>query len=331
MEITFHSPLQEGQALGHYQLVQLLDRRRAVEVWWCQHIHLPIQAVLKILPRYGNPAEEYQRVERRLRNEALMLAGLRHPHVVGFRDYLQGRDFQALVIDYAPCGSIAYYHRVGRKLPLSLVRLYTWQIGQALAALHRRGMIHRDVKPGNMLLADSHHALLADFGLAMYAYTPTRLHGGTPAYMAPEQYYGSPCAASDQYGLASSVYEWLTGQRPFSGRTEQMMRRRERFFPFSVRNLRPELPEAIDVILRRALDPDPDRRYPGVLDFARALIEITQSSRPPLLKRLPYYRGSSFHTETAREDEPLAARFRLRETDEQPAICLPALLTALPM
>lgn len=325
MQIDFHSPLQEGQALGHYQLVQLLDRRRAVEVWSCQHIHLPLQAVLKILPRYGGPVEEYQRVERRLRNEALMLAGLRHPHIVGFRDYLQGRHFQALVIEYAPCGSVAYHHG-GRKLPLSLVRLYTWQIGQALAELHQRGIIHRDVKPGNILLADAHHALLADFGLAMYTYVPARLHGGTPAYMAPEQYYGSPCAASDQYGLASSVYEWLTGQRPFSGKTEQMMRRRARFFPFSVRNSRPELSEAVDVVLRRALDPDPERRYPDTLEFARAFVETTRTSRPPLLKRLPYYRGSSFHAALPQESERLDARWRARETDEQPAICLPALL-----
>lgn len=330
MEVSSGPHLQEGQSLGHHQLVQLLDQRRAVEVWRGQHIGLPIQVALKILPRTGESEEAYRRVEQRLRNEALMLAGLRHPHIISFRDYIQGRDFSALVIEYAPYGSVPYHHGSGRKLPLALVRLYTLQIGQALSALHQRGLIHRDVKPSNILLANPHHALLADFGMAMYTYAPTRLYGGTPAYMAPEQYYGSPCMASDQYGLATSVYEWLTGHRPFSGKTEQMMRRRERFFPYSVCTFRPELPEAVDAILRRALDPNPALRYPTVMDFASAFAEITRTARPPLVKRLPYYRGSRFHEVIVQEEEPSFTRFRSRETDEQQAIRLPALLPTLP-
>ena len=331
MAIRLNSQLQEGQALGHYQLIQLLDRRRAVEIWRGQHISLPIQVALKILVRNGSPTEEYQRVERRLRNEALMLEGIRHQHIVVFRDYLLGRDFQALVIEYAPYGSASYHHGTGRKLPLGLVRLYTQQIGQALSALHQRGIIHRDVKPGNILLAHPRHALLADFGLAMYEYVPVSLRGGTPSYMAPEQYYGSPGVASDQYSLATSVYEWLTGQRPFSGTTERMMRHRERFFPASVRTFRPELSEAIDAILRRALDPDPVRRYPDVLDFARAFVETTRTSRPPLVRRLLYYRGSHFHDVMAQEDEPASTHFHLRETGEQQALHLPAWLEGPPV
>jgi serine/threonine protein kinase len=323
--------LQAGQALGHYQLVQPLDRRRAVEVWRGQHISLHTQVALKVLMHTGRSAEEYQRAERRLRNEALMLDGLRHQHIIGFRDYLEGRGYCVLVLEYASCSSVWYHHGSGRKLPLSLVRLYALQIGEALAELHRRQLIHCDVKPSNILLANPHHALLADFGLAMYTYLPTRYVGGTPYYMAPEQYYGSPCAASDQYGLATSVYEWLTGHRPFSGETSRMMRRRERCIPRPVSTYRPELPTAVDRILRIALHPDPAQRYPSVLDFAREFARITRTARPPLVRRIPYYRGARFIEDVASlEEQWLSDRSRLPETGEQEAVRLPALLPAVP-
>lgn len=330
MEVRSGLRLWTGEAVGHYQLVEQLDRRRAVEVWRGQHISLHTQVALKILPRAGRSSEDYQRVERRLRNEALVLAGLRHQHIVGFRDYLEGRDYRALVLEYAPCGSLAYHHGSGRKLPLSLVRLYTMQIGEALDAMHRRQLIHCDVKPSNMLLATPHHALLADFGVAIYTYVPARYQGGTPHYMAPEQYYGAPCAASDQYGLATCVYEWLTGHRPFSGETRHMMRRRERSIPRPACIFRPELPAAVDRILRIALHPDPAQRYPSVLDFAREFVHITRTARPPLVRRIPYYRGAHFEDVASLEEQWLSDRSRLPETGEQEAIRLPILLPAVP-
>ncbi|HEX4713918.1 MAG TPA: serine/threonine-protein kinase [Ktedonobacteraceae bacterium] len=324
MKMSSDLRLRAGQALGHYQLVRMLDHRRPVEVWQGQHISVPIQVALKVLPRDGQEEEEYQHVERRLQNEALVLADLHHQHIVTLRDYLRGRNFHALVLEYAPYGSMPRYHGSGRKLPLALIRLYIWQIGHALTVLHGRGLLHRDVKPSNILLLSPRHALLADFGLALYASVLTaqqRPHqGGTPAYMAPEQQRGYPCPASDQYGLATSVYEWLTGHRPFSGETGQRMSRREHLEPLPVRILRPELPAAVDEILRIALHPDPTRRYPSVLDFARDFVEVTRTSRPPLVRRMPYDRGTR-----GREAAPPAHLPRLRETGEHQALCLPAL------
>lgn len=313
--------LRVGQALGHYQLVRLLDRRRTVEVWQGQHIALPIQVVLKVLTRGNQLEDEYRYTASRLQNEALILAGLHHQHIVTLRDYLQERTVQALVMEYAPYGSVSTYHGSGRKLPLPLTRLYVWQVGHALAALHRRGLLHRDVKPGNILLLDPRHTLLSDFGLAIYTSviaTQQRLHqGGTPSYMAPEQQRGYPCAASDQYGLATSLYEWLTGHRPFSGESKQMIDRRRRSIPRSVRVFRPELPAAVDEILASALHPDPARRYPNVLDFVRDFVEVTRISRPPLVRRIPYDRARHFQSQTGPVSE---ARFS--ETGEQQAVRL---------
>lgn len=294
----YQSDLHAGQALGHYQLIKLLDQRSVVEVWQAQHVILHTQVALKILPLHPLPEQNLFRYETRLRCEAQVLGELHHQHIVGFRDYILWRPFVALVMQYAPHGSLVRVHPPGRKVPLALVRLYVEQTGSALFSLHQRGLLHRDVKPGNILLLAPRHTLLADFGLALDDPTCApqprqRLsREGTIAYMAPEQYHGFPCAASDQYSLALSAYEWLSGHRPFTGEAASVMRRRTRFVPPSVRLFRPELPLAVDQVLWTALDPDPTQRYPSVWTFARALADVTRVARPPLVRRLPYDRGT---------------------------------------
>lgn len=322
--------LAAGQSLGHYQLVQRLDKRRRIEVWYAQHISLHVPAALKILPLAHYAEEEYRREEQLLQNEARVLVDLHHPYIVGYRDYLVGRDYRALVLEYAPRGSIVHHHGSGRKLPLYLIHQYITQIGRALYTMHLRGQIHRDVKPSNILLLSQRHALLADFGLAINdptssGYTRKRYTGGTAPYMAPEQYRGAPSAASDQYSLATCAYEWLTGHRPFYGETERMMYRRERFSPRSVRIERPELPIAVDKILLTALNPDPERRYPTIMTFVHNFVEATRSARPPLVRRLPYYRGQPFWSMTGYREEPSSSYPQLRETGEQPVVRLPIL------
>ena len=311
--------------LGHYQLVRLLDQRRIIEVWQAQHVNLHRQVALKILPLHALREQEFFPYETRLRREAQALEGLHHRHIVGFRDYALWRPFLAIVMQYAPYGSLARVHPTGHKLPLSLVRLYVEQIGAALYTLHLRGLLHRDVKPGNILLFAPRHTLLADFGLAIDNPVPgsRRLSKeGTAAYMAPEQYHGHPCAASDQYGLATSVYEWLSGHRPFSGETARMMRRRARFAPQPVRNFRPELPQAVDEILLTALDPDPTRRYQDIWDFVCAFSAVTRTARPPLVRRMPYYRGVHLSDTAELNAVPSALAQRVPVTGEQCIVTL---------
>jgi serine/threonine protein kinase len=332
MSIRPGSHLEAGQALGHYQLIRVLDQRSMIEVWQGQHISLHTPVALKVLRWDSLQEDESTRHERRLYHEAQVLATLHHQHIVGFRDYLVWRNFRALVIQYAPGGSVARYHANSRRLPLSLIRQYTWQVSLALSLLHRRGMIHRDVKPGNILLLGPRYTLLADFGLAMYepAFDPHQraYRGGTASYMAPEQYRGHPCPASDQYGLAICVYEWLTGYRPFSGDIERMMRKRERSLPRPVRTFRPEVPAAVDEILRIALHPDPEKRYPTVMDFAHDFVNVTRTRRPPLVRRLPYYRNVPFRdgAGASRAGEQSLTRAQFRDTGERQAVHPPALL-----
>lgn len=332
MKLIPGTHLDAGQSLGHYQLVQRLDQGHRAEVWLAQHVNLQVPVVLKILLQAGRSAEAYQRDGRFLQNEAQVLAGLHHHYIVGYRDYIEGRNFRALAMEYAPRGSVVHFHGAGRKLSLFLIRLYVSQIGRALHTLHRRGQIHRDVKPGNILLLNQHHALLADFGLAIDdpvgIYPQKRYTGGTAPYMAPEQYRGEPCAASDQYSLAISVYEWLTGHRPFSSGMTRDGHRRERAIPRSVRIERPELPIAVDKIIWTALHPDPAQRYPGILDFAREFVGVTRVARPPLMRRLPYYRGTHFRHIASFDDEITSAPVPLQETGEQCIVRAPLLSPA---
>ncbi len=155
------------------------------------------------------------------RIEARTIAHLEHPHIVRVLDFdIEGRT-PYLVLSYAPNGTLRQRHPKGTALPASIIVSYVQQIAEALQYAHEEKLIHRDVKPENMLIGRRNEILLSDFGIALLAqtsrYQSTQDVIGTVAYMAPEQIQGKPRPASDQYALGIVVYEWLSGERPFHG------------------------------------------------------------------------------------------------------------------
>ncbi len=213
---------------------------------------------------------------RRFDHEAQIVARLEHPHVVPLYDYWREPDAAYLVMRFLRGGSVEDLLEAGPLEPSRVVHI-TEQIASALAAAHRQGVVHRDVKPGNVLLDEEGNAYLTDFGVALDAGSPERSTGtmmrGTPAYLSPEQIRLEPASPrSDVYALGIVVFEMLTGEHPFpeASLTALLDHHMRDALP-SVRTLRPELPDAVDEVIRRATAKDADDRFPDVTAIAAAL------------------------------------------------------------
>jgi serine/threonine protein kinase len=172
----------------------------------------------------------------------------------------------------------------GQVQPLSLHQVLGYLEGAASALYyaHQRGLIHLDVKPANLLLDAEGRLLLADFGVSVLleGYTHASLHYyvGTPLYTAPEQWLEQPRTASDQYALAVTCYQLLTGRPPFTGNLYAVMHGHLQSQPPAMREYNPSLPTQIEHVLRRALAKEPGERYPDILAFARAFREALEEA-----------------------------------------------------
>lgn len=259
-----------GQCLGHYRLIQRLGQGGFAEVYLGEHIHLKTQIAVKVL--LTHLTEEAVETFRR---EAQTIARLRHPYIVQVHDFGIDGNTAYLVMDYAPHGTLRHHHPKGTRLPLATIVTYVKQVAEALQYAHEQRLIHRDVKPENMLLGTQHEVLLSDFGIALTAHSSTSQStqnvAGTIVYMAPEQIQGHPYPASDQYALGIVVYEWLCGTRPFQGTfTEIAVQHAMKAAP-SLRQYLPTIATEVEQVVMIALRKDPQQRFPTVRAFAQAL------------------------------------------------------------
>jgi eukaryotic-like serine/threonine-protein kinase len=265
--------------IGNYRLIRLLGKGGYAEVFLGEHIYLQTYAAIKVLQtRLGNAGRET------FLNEARTLASLEHPHIVRTLDFDVEEGTPFLIMSYAPKGSLRQHHPQGIPLPPTVVLSYVKQVASALQYAHDRKLIHRDVKPHNLLLGASDEVLLSDFGLVLSDHSTqslvTTTYGGTPAYMAPEQFHGNPRSASDQYALGVVVYEWLCGQLPFP--KEERGFRRSFVPPSLLRENVPAISPAVEQVVLKALEEDLHQRFASVKDFAEAL-EQAYLSEPYLL------------------------------------------------
>src|SRR5579859_4321864 len=209
-------PDRVGEQFGNYRLIRFLGEGGFAEVYLGEHVHLGTPAAIKVLTT--RLTEEGIAL---FRDEARTIIRLEHPHIVRVYDFGIEGHLPFIVMSYASNGSLRQQHPKGTRLPLPTVVSYAIQLADALQYAHDRRLIHRDVKPDNMLVGRNNELLLSDFGLAIVAqstrYLDTKDGSGTIGYMAPEQIQGKPRAASDQYALGIVVYEWLSGTRPFAG------------------------------------------------------------------------------------------------------------------
>ncbi len=264
---------QELQRLGNYWMVELLGKGGFAHVYLGEHISLRTSAAIKVL--HNRPTREKW---ERFWTEAYITANLSHRHIVQVLDFDEKSSSPFLVMQYAPHGSLEARY-CGERLPLATIVFYVKQISEALDYAHKRGVIHCDIKPNNVLLDANDNVLLSDFGIAVntdeYAPIP-RIFGGTATYMAPEQYRGWPVPASDQYSLAIMVYEWLSGYPPFHGSSSEIVQQHLHVSPPSLRRMAPHTPHAVERVVLRALEKDPDMRFSSVRAFALALERASQ-------------------------------------------------------
>ncbi|GHO42360.1 hypothetical protein KSX_05230 [Ktedonospora formicarum] len=208
-----------------------------------------------------------------------MLVRLDHPGIIRVLEF--GIDEQGeatyLAMQYAAQGTVRQRYPRGSRLPLTVVRAYIESIASALYYAHERKIVHRDVKPENLLLSKEGKVLLSDFGIAVVA-SSARLGSnvenvaGTLSYIAPEQLQGSPCTASDQYALGIVIYEWLCGRTPFRGSSTEIMAKHLFATPPSLRKLISNMPEELEQVIIRALAKQPNARFASVKAFADAFL-----------------------------------------------------------
>src|SRR5579884_529315 len=257
---------------GDYRLIDLLGRGEFGEVYSGKNIDSGMQVVIKLLYIPVMRDDEVAIFQQNAR----ILARLKHPNIVRVLDYYVEDDSRrpALVMDFAPKGTLRERHTRGTRLPLSTVVKYVRQIAAALQYAYDQGIIHLDVKPENILIGQNDELLLSDFGITRLSEGENILEyansyaTGAPDYTAPEQIEGKPCAASDQYALAIMVYEWLCGRPPFSENDERNIQRQHMDAPVPSLREQIALSPAIERVVLRALAKKSEERFGSVRKFA---------------------------------------------------------------
>ena len=271
-------PLAEGEVFAGYTILRLLGSGGMGEVYLVEHPRLPRREALKVLPAELTNDQEYR---ERFDREAAIVATLWHPHIVALHDrgefdgqlwismdYVNGTDAARLLEDY-----------VHGLAPDEVVRIVTG-VADALDYAHDNQMLHRDVKPANILIAQSNsgsRALLADFGIARRVDDPgtltaTNMTVGTVLYAAPEQLMGEPLdGRADQYALAATAFHLLTGSPPFQHSNPNVVISKHLSAPPpAIDDRLPEL-SVLRPVFAKALAKSREERFDRCLDFARAL------------------------------------------------------------
>ncbi|GHO84989.1 serine/threonine-protein kinase [Dictyobacter formicarum] len=264
-----------GQKVGNYRIVDEIAQGAYAYVYKAVHSFLSQRPVaLKILhTTFVDPGAEHDV----LYQEAQILAQLRHPHILSLIDFGTYEGAPYIVKEYASEGSLRDRLRQlhGHPLPLAQALTVLRQIGDGLQFAHAHNVVHCDLKPENILFNVDNEALIADFDIARVLKSvkaPGVSIGGTPSYMAPEQFQGKVRYESDQYALACMTYEMVTGRRPFEGDDFATMKQKQLHeTPVPPSQLSKGLPQHIEQAILRGMEKKYTDRFKDVAAFVDAL------------------------------------------------------------
>jgi serine/threonine protein kinase len=284
-----------GKTLGgRYRILERIGEGGMAVVYKATDLNLDRFVAIKFIHLHTGSSETSL---ARFKREALSLAKLSHPYILSIFDYgeFEGRPY--LVMEYVPGGTLKELLK-GKPIPWEKAVQITISLARALETAHSKGIIHRDVKPANILMANGRDPKLSDFGIAKLILddeTTRDLTGtgkgiGTYKYMSPEQAKGHPDSRSDIYALGIVLYQMLTGKIPFDADTplQIMINKTTGKFP-NPRQFVRDIPADLEYALNKALAREPENRYQTMREFASALEKIKGGSEqvppPPLFTR----------------------------------------------
>jgi serine/threonine protein kinase len=304
--MTIDAALLEGQSLGKYKIKSKLGAGNTAIVYLATDPFIDREVAVKVAhPPAGEDAEHFKRL---FFNEAQTAGQLRHPHITAIYDAGVDQDIHYIVMEYVHGGeTLDKFTSADHLLSVDEITKLFYQCAQALDFAHRRGVIHRDIKPKNILLTPNHEVKITDFGVALTqqqgAAGPDEIIG-SPLYMSPEQIENQPLTGqSDLFSLGITFYELLTGKHPFSaGNLEAIRHQILSKKPLPLRELRPEIPELYQRVVEKILAKVPYYRYRSGTDVMGDLSLVfdvlrEQPSRLPAPDRFAQVKALRFFQE----------------------------------
>lgn len=279
--------IQQALEQRDYELLSELGRGGMGTVYLALHRKLGRRVAIKVL---ATDRQQKENSVRRFQREARTFAQIRHPHIANLYEFEDSGSIQFLALEYVEGTDIEKERRRQRNWSIKEVGNLLFSVASALEHTHKKGILHRDIKPGNILIErESGRIVLTDFGLAKgeadESLTATGFAVGTPAYMSPEQIsdrFGvTPDGRSDLFSLAVVAYELLTGEHPFlAGDDISTMRRivKEKHKPLA--SLRPDVPEALASVIESMLKKDPKDRVANASTVAERLAPLYGGGSP---------------------------------------------------
>ena len=274
---------QEIKRFGRYEILAELGRGAMGVVYKARDPQIDRLVAVKTVSMWGQDRDEETEFRMRFMNEAQAAGRLHHAGIVSIFDVGENPENQDpyIVLEYVAGESLNRILAREKKLPLAKALQLAEEIAEALDYAHAQGVVHRDIKPGNILVTEDGHAKVADFGIAKLNLAHFTLPGrvlGTPAYMAPEQLSGEGVdGRSDLFSLGVILYAMVTGHSPFQGNSATTV-------CFKVANREPvaasafdlTLPLELDQVISRAMAKDPEQRYPRGAEFAEDVRQLQQ-------------------------------------------------------
>jgi basic membrane protein A len=273
-----------GRDIGRYHILEPLGEGGMAKVYKAFDTHLENEVAVKVIRTDQLPPAMLDKIIKRFEREAKEVAKLSHPNIVRVIDYGEQESIPYLVMQYLHGGTMKAM--LGKQMPYQKAAALLAPIARALEYAHQHKMVHRDVKPANILITDGGEPMLTDFGIVKMldvedgaTLTGTGVGLGTPEYMAPEQWVGEFSPAVDQYSLGVVLFELVTGRRPYNADTPAAVLLKQASDPLP----RPsdfvkDLPESAEHVILKALAKNPKDRYESMGELANALTRLERGT-----------------------------------------------------